>query len=90
MRWPTAIRSPIGRFIAASSLNRRPARAPPSRRRSGTRRLPAFPRSAVKVQAQWFPNPAGDEWVAVITTGVNLIIDGMQTAARWIFRRTGW
>ena len=39
----------------------------------------AFPRSAVKVQAQWFPNPAGDEWVAVITTGVNLIIDGLQT-----------
>lgn len=45
---------------------------------SGTRRLRAFPRSAVKVQAQWFPNAAGDEWIAVINSGVNLIIDGLE------------
>ncbi|HEY5314528.1 MAG TPA: hypothetical protein VIK18_18495 [Pirellulales bacterium] len=43
----------------------------------GTRRLRAFPRSAVQVQAQWFPNAAGDEWIAVINSGVNLIIDGL-------------
>jgi hypothetical protein len=45
---------------------------------NGTRRLRAFPRSAVKVQAQWFPNAAGDEWIASITSGVNLIIDGLE------------
>jgi lipopolysaccharide export system protein LptA len=43
----------------------------------GSRRLRVFPRSSVKVQAQWFPNPAGNEWIAVISTPVNLIIDGM-------------
>lgn len=53
----------------------RPAVDPPP---GGTRRLRAFPRSQVKVQAQWFPNPAGNEWVAVITSGVNLIVDGLD------------
>jgi len=46
---------------------------------TGTRRLRAFPRSSVKVQAQWFPDPLDPEQrIAVITSGVNLIIDGMQ------------
>ncbi|HWB00766.1 MAG TPA: hypothetical protein VG713_19875, partial [Pirellulales bacterium] len=43
----------------------------------GTRRLRAYPRGNVPVQAQWFPNPATQEWIAVITSGVNLIIDGV-------------
>lgn len=43
----------------------------------GARRLRAFPRSAVPVQAQWFPSPDGREWIAVITSGVNLVIDGL-------------
>ncbi|MCE9546940.1 MAG: hypothetical protein K8T25_15810, partial [Planctomycetia bacterium] len=42
----------------------------------GTRRLRAFPRSDVRVQAEWFPDTASNEWVAVISGGVNLIIDG--------------
>ncbi|HEX4130508.1 MAG TPA: hypothetical protein VHZ24_10715 [Pirellulales bacterium] len=44
---------------------------------AGTRRLRAYPRNNVQVQAQWFPNPATNEWIAVITSGVNLIIDGV-------------
>ena len=45
---------------------------------NGTRRLRAFPRSSVKVQAQWFPDPNDPESrVAVITSGVNLIVDGL-------------
>lgn len=43
---------------------------------SGARRLRAFPRSSVRVNAQWFPVPGTDEWVAAVTSGVNLIIDG--------------
>jgi len=44
----------------------------------GARRIRAFPRSDVRVQAQWFPNPANNEWIAVITSGVNLIVDGIE------------
>lgn len=42
----------------------------------GTRRMRAFPRSDVPVQAKWFPNEARNEWVAVIDSGINLLIDG--------------
>jgi hypothetical protein len=42
----------------------------------GTRRLRAFPRSDTPVQAKWFPNEAGNEWIAVIDSGINLIVDG--------------
>lgn len=44
----------------------------------GGRRLRAFPRTSVSVQAQWFPSPARNEWIAAITSGVNLIIDGVE------------
>ena len=44
----------------------------------GVRRIRAFPRSDVRVQAQWFPSAGGKEWVAVITGGVTIIVDGMQ------------
>ncbi len=43
---------------------------------SGSRRIRAFPRSDVPVNAQWLPSAGGDEWMAVITSGVNLIVDG--------------
>jgi len=43
----------------------------------GTRRLRVFPRTDARVQAQWFPNPAASEQVAVLTSGINLIVDGM-------------
>ncbi len=42
----------------------------------GARRLRAFPRSNVPVSIRWFPSPSGTEWIAVINSGVNLIIDG--------------
>lgn len=42
------------------------------------RRLRAFSRSSVKVQVKWIPNPSNpQEWVGVISPGVNLIIDGL-------------
>jgi hypothetical protein len=45
---------------------------------TGPRRMRAFPRTSVKVQAQWFPDPMDPERrIAVITSGVNLIVDGL-------------
>jgi hypothetical protein len=45
-----------------------------------TRRLRAFPRSSVPLAIKWFPSPSGTEWIAVITSGVNLVIDGVDPA----------
>ena len=45
-----------------------------------TRRLRAFPRSSVPLAVRWFPSPAGGEWIAVITSGVNLVVDGVDPA----------
>ncbi len=42
----------------------------------GMRRISAVSRSDVGIQAQWFPSPGSDEWVAVIDRGVNLVIEG--------------
>ncbi len=44
----------------------------------GARRLRAFPRSNVPVSVRWFPSPSGTEWIAVVDSGVNLIIDGLD------------
>ena len=44
------------------------------------RRLRAFPRSSVPLSIRWFPSPAGGEWVGVITSGVNLVVDGVDPA----------
>ncbi len=44
------------------------------------RRLRAFPRSSTPLNAQWFPSPSGTEWIGVITSGVNLVIDGVDPA----------
>jgi len=44
------------------------------------RRLRAFPRSSMPLAVQWFPSPAGGEWIAVITSGINLVIDGVDPA----------
>ena len=43
----------------------------------GTRRVRAFARSNTPVQAQMFPNQGSNEWVAIINSGVTLIVDGM-------------
>ena len=50
------------------------AAAPPGRR------LRAFPRSSVPLAVKWYPSPAGNEWIAVINSGVNLVIDGVDPA----------
>ena len=47
---------------------------------AGARRLRAFPRSNVPVNVRWFPSPSGNEWIAVIDSGVNLIIDGVDAS----------
>ena len=41
----------------------------------GARRIRVFPRSNVPVQVQWFPDPTGSQWIAVIHSGVNVIVD---------------
>lgn len=45
---------------------------------SSGRRLRAFSRSSVKVQVKWIPSPNAQEWVGLISPGVNLIIDGLD------------
>lgn len=44
------------------------------------RRLRAFPRSSLPLAVQWFPSPSGAEWIAVITSGINLVVDGVDPA----------
>lgn len=43
----------------------------------GTRRIRIQRRSSVGVQAKWFPVPDRNEWVAVISGGVNMVVDGL-------------
>ena len=47
---------------------------------AAARRLRAFPRSSVPLNVKWYPSPSGTEWIAVITSGVNLVIDGVDPA----------
>jgi hypothetical protein len=53
---------------------------PPINAAATARRLRAFPRSSVPLNVKWFPSPSGNEWIAVITSGVNLVIDGVDPA----------
>ncbi len=53
---------------------------PPIAARVPARRLRAFPRSSVPLAVRWFPSPTGGEWIAVITSGVNLVVDGVDPA----------
>ncbi|MBN1393700.1 MAG: hypothetical protein JW959_01530 [Pirellulales bacterium] len=41
----------------------------------GVRRVRVFPRSNVPVQVKWFPDPSGTQWIGVIHSGVNVIVD---------------
>jgi hypothetical protein len=50
---------------------------PPAAAPTG-RRLRAFSRSSVKVQVKWIPSPNAQEWIGLISPGVNLIIDGIE------------
>lgn len=51
---------------------------PPPSPRGAARRIRVFPRGDVPVQAQWFRDPHGEDWIAVVDSGVNLIIDGLE------------
>lgn len=44
----------------------------------GLRRVRVFPRSEAPVQARWFPLPGRNERAAVIESGVNVIVDGLD------------
>ena len=54
--------------------------APPVASAVPGRRLRAFPRSSVPLAIKWLPGPSGNEWIAVITSGVNLVVDGVDPA----------
>ncbi len=54
-----------------------PGMGGPSTATVGGRRIRVFTRSDVPVQAQWFPDPASNQWIAVIDSGVNVIVDGL-------------
>ena len=56
------------------------ATAPQVARTAPARRLRAFPRSSTPLAVRWFPSPSGGEWIAVITSGVNLVVDGVDPA----------
>ncbi len=43
----------------------------------GARRIRVFSRSEVRAQAQWFPDRATNQWIAVIDSGVNLIVENL-------------
>jgi hypothetical protein len=53
---------------------------PPVAAEPAGRRLRAFPRSSVPLNVKWYPGPSGTEWIAVITSGVNLVVDGVDPA----------
>jgi hypothetical protein len=43
----------------------------------GSRRIEIYPRTSTRIQGKWFPSPTSDEWVAVVDSGVNVIVEGM-------------
>ena len=54
--------------------------APPVAVAGPARRLRAFPRSSIPLAVRWLPSPVGGEWIAVVTSGVNLVVDGVDPA----------
>lgn len=47
----------------------------------GMRKIQVFPRSAVALQAEYFPSPTGNETVVVINSGVQIRVDGLGSAS---------
>ncbi|MEX0586417.1 MAG: hypothetical protein WD176_07225, partial [Pirellulales bacterium] len=62
-------------MVVPSAIQPPVADAPPP----GVRRLRMFPRSSVPVSGKFFRSGRGDESIAVISSGINLIIDGLAT-----------
>jgi hypothetical protein len=58
--------------------------APAPNPRPTARRIVVSPRSNVRWQAQMFPSPDGTETIAVITSGVKVIVDGIQNVPDFI------
>lgn len=48
----------------------------------GTRRIRVFPRSDVRAQINWYPDRQTNQWVGVITSGVNLLVEGLAAPDR--------
>ena len=48
------------------------------------RRLRIQSRSNVRMQGRMFPSPDGRETIAVITSGVKLVVEGIERADQWI------
>jgi hypothetical protein len=44
----------------------------------GSRRIRVFARDNVRIQAQWFPDPRTNQGIAVINSGVTIIVDGLK------------
>ncbi len=65
-------------MIRQAQFNLPAESAPASGQTPRGRRIRAFPRSEARVQAQWFPSADGTRSVAVIDSGVNLIVDGLE------------
>jgi len=64
----------------APSLPPSPETVPPPQAegRPAVRRIAIRSRSNVRMQAKVFPSPDGSETIAVITSGVNVLVDGIQ------------
>lgn len=67
---PAAAPRPAGTPLSNALTN--PVGAPPA----GMRRLRAFPRSEQRLQIEWFPDHTKNEWVAILSGGVTIVIDG--------------
>jgi len=48
----------------------------------GTRRLHVFARSDVRPQVEWYPDRQTNQWIGVIVSGVNLIVEGLTAPDR--------
>lgn len=59
---------------------REPVDTPPGTSTAGLRRVRVFPRSTAPVQARWFSIPNRNERVAVVESGVTVIVDGLDQA----------
>ena len=55
-----------------------PASPPTAPPQPALRRIRAFSRSNVDARIVWFPDPTGQQWTAVIDSGVTVIIDGLS------------
>jgi len=44
----------------------------------GTRRIRVFSRSSVRANLVWERDPATNQWIGIVTSGVNIIVDGLR------------